>query len=175
MPPQSEAPVLEPAQAAALALLVDLEARWENLRKHSPPPPDVGESLKDLSAKQKAYDAFRARLVAYNKRYRPAHVPELLLNTPLRLGAWCRAMRDLYLQVGHDGQVPCPVDLLDKAYRWADQIGVRMDKSPVIRTTPPAAIGDAVRDLEALERWCKRLTGAAQAGPLPKLPTLPDS
>src|SRR2546421_9473452 len=86
-----------PEQAIDLSLLVDLEARWENLRK--PPSPEGGHGTKDLQGRQSAYDAYRAKLVAYNKRYAPAHVPELLLNTPSRLGAWCRAMRDLYLQV----------------------------------------------------------------------------
>ena len=35
--------------------------------------------------RSEAYDAFRGKLVAYNRRYAPAHVPELLLNTPPRL------------------------------------------------------------------------------------------
>ena len=64
---------LGPAQAAELSLLVDLEARWENLRQTSP------GDLQDLHGRQKAYDAFHTKLVAYNKQYRPAHVPELLL------------------------------------------------------------------------------------------------
>jgi hypothetical protein len=172
MTQMSEAPVgnLDAVQATELSLLVDLEACWENLREHSPRQADVGIARKDLSAKQKAYDAFRGRLAAYNKRYKPAHVPELLLNTPRRLGAWCRAMRDLYLQVGHDALVPCPVNLLDKAYRWADLISARIDKSIVSRTTPPATIGDAIRELEALVRWCEALTRAADAGPLQELP-----
>jgi hypothetical protein len=67
---------LDLAQASELSLLVDLEARWENLRKVAP-----GYSLQDLQARQKAYDAFHAKLVAYNRRYTPPHVPELLLNT----------------------------------------------------------------------------------------------
>jgi hypothetical protein len=64
---------LGPAQAAELSLLVDLEARWENLRQTSP------GDLEDLHGRQKAYDTFHTKLVAYNKQYRPAHVPELLL------------------------------------------------------------------------------------------------
>ena len=75
---------LDLAQAAELSLLVDLEARWENLRKLK-----LGHSLQDLKARQKAYDTFHAKLVAYNRRYTPMHVAELLLNTPLRLALWC--------------------------------------------------------------------------------------
>src|SRR5260370_7222345 len=110
MTQMSEAPVgnLDPAQATELALLVDLEARWENLREHSPPRAKVEISLKDLSAKQKAYDAFRVRLAAYNKRYKPAHVPELLLNTPRRLGLWSRAIRTLYLPQPNHPFSPAP-------------------------------------------------------------------
>jgi hypothetical protein len=149
MPQMNQAPVgsLDAGQAVALALLVDLEARWENLREHLPPSARAGISLHDQSAKQKAYDAFRARLAAYNKRYKPAHVPELLLNSPRRLGVWCRSMRDLYLQVGDDAVIPCPANLLDKAFRWADQIGARMDKSLVSRTTAPTALGDPMQVL----------------------------
>jgi hypothetical protein len=158
---------LDPAQAAELSLLVDLEACWENLRQPTPRDADVGIATKDLSAKQKAYDLFRTRLVAYNKRYTPAHAPELLLNTPSRLGTWCRAMRDLYLQAGHNPKGHCPVHVLEKAYRRADQIGVRMNKGLVSRTPPPAAIGDAIRELEALARWCADLIRAAHPGPQP--------
>src|SRR5229473_4889150 len=124
------------AQAAELSLLVDLEARWENLRKTPSRAPEVAFSRQDLQGKQKAYEAFHAKLVAYNKQYTPAHVSELLLNTSSRLGTWCRMMRDLYLQVEHDPQGHCPVYLLEKAYRWADQVSIRLNKDRVSRSTP---------------------------------------
>jgi hypothetical protein len=143
---------LAPAQAAELSLLVDLEARWENLRQTSP------GDLEDLHDRQKAYDAFHTKLVAYNKRYRPAHVPELLLNTPSRLRLWCRAMRDLYLQVKHDPRGHCPAHLLEKAYRRADRIGARMNKDQINRATPPGTIRDVIGELEVLGQWCDRLT-----------------
>ncbi len=152
---------LDPAQATQLSLLVDLEARWENLRKAPSPDSGVGSATQDLQGKQKAYEAFRAKLVAYNKRYTPAHVPELLLNTPSRLGIWCQRMRDLYLQVEHDPQGHCPVHLLEKAYRWADRVGVRMHKDRVSRSTPPATIRAAIADLEALGQWCEDLARSA--------------
>src|SRR5438128_964536 len=124
----TKAPIdnLDPVQATELSLLVDLEACWENLRKPASGHVDVGIATKDLSAKQKAYEVFRVKLVAYNKRYTPVHVPELLFNTPTRLGIWCRRMRNLYLQIEHGPRGHCPVHLLEKAYRWADQIGVRL-------------------------------------------------
>ena len=159
MPEMKEASVrtLDPAQASELALLVDLEARWENLRKIPSQAAEAGATMQDLHVKQKAYDAFHARLVAYNKQYTPAHVPELLLNTPFRLGIWCRTMRDLYLLVEQDSQGHCPVYLLEKAYRWADHVGTRMNKDRVNRSTRPSNIQAVIRDLEALGQWCDGL------------------
>jgi hypothetical protein len=148
---------LDPAQATDLSVLVDLEARWENLRKASPRNRDVGSTTQDLHSKQKAYDAFRAKLIAYNNRYRPAHVPELLLNTPTRLGLWCRTMRDLYLRVEHAPNCHCPLELLEKAYQWADRVGVRMNKDLIVRSTPPITIRAAIEKLEELAQWCDGL------------------
>ncbi len=110
---------LPSAQAKDLSLLVELEAQWENMRRAPSGPQGRAALTQDLLGIQKAYDAFRIKLVAYNKRYSPAHVPELLLNTPSRLAIWCRAMRDLFLQVEDDPQVRCPVYLVEKAYRSA--------------------------------------------------------
>lgn len=155
---------IDPAQAAELSLLVDLEACWENLRITSSRAPEVGFSTQNLQGKQKAYEAFHAKLVAYNEQYTPAHVPELLLNTPSRLGRWCRAMRDLYRQVEHDSRGHCPVYLLEKAYRWADRVAVLMNKRCISRSTPPGTIGAAIRDLEALGQWCDDLARVEPTG-----------
>jgi hypothetical protein len=150
---------LDPAQAAELALLVELEARWENLRTNASPVPEVRLTSQALNGKQKAYEAFRAKLAGYNKRYAPVHVPELLLNTPARLGIWCRTMRGLYLRVEGDLQGPCPVHLLEKAYRWADRIAGKLSKDPITRSATPASIPDAIRALEAVGHWCDELAG----------------
>jgi hypothetical protein len=161
MPEMREAALgnLPAAQAAALALLVDLEARWENLRKT--PATDAAAATMDLVERQKSYESFRVKLVAYNDRHTPAHVPELLLNTPSRLRAWCRRMRDLYRQVEHDPRGHLPAHLLDKAYRCADRVGVRLNKDLISRSPPPATIRAAIRDLEALVAWCDALEGVA--------------
>jgi hypothetical protein len=158
----SDAPAenLSPRQAAELAVLVELEARWENLRRTSAPP--QGEpTLGDLQAKQQAYAAFRAKLARYNKRYAPAHVPELLLNTPARLMLWCRAMRDLLLRVEHDTPGYCPVQLLEKAHRLAERVARNTGGAPASRATPPGTTRAAILDLEALERWCADLAPAS--------------
>jgi hypothetical protein len=151
---------LDPAQAAELALLVDLEARWENLRS-SPSRPAEASTIRDLNSKQKAYEAFRAKLAAYNKRYTPAHVPELLLNTPARLGTWCRRMRDLYLRAERHPQTHCPAHLLEKASRWADRVADRLNRSRPAHPAPPGSIRAAFEALDALARWCDELARAA--------------
>jgi hypothetical protein len=154
---------LDPAQAAELSLLVDLEARWENLRKTPPRSPDAGVTLQELRDKQRAYETFHSLLRSYNKRYTPTHVPELLLNTPSRLGLWCRALRHLYLQVEDHPKGQCPVHLLEKAYRWADHVAGRLNAVQVGRAAPPATIREAMQSLEAVADWCDDLARATAA------------
>jgi hypothetical protein len=151
---------LSPAQATELSLLVDLEARWENLRIYQPTTPGVVSTLKELHQKQKAYEAFFAKLAAYNKKYKPAHVPELLLNNATRLGLWCGRMRDLLARVQNDPQVHCPVHLLEKAYRWADRLSDRMKKDRIARPTLASNIAAAIRELDELAQWCDSQTRA---------------
>ena len=156
---------LQRAQALELFHLVDQEACWENLRRTSAPDPTVAATTADLLSRQRAYEVFRAKLVAYNKRYRPEHVPELLLNTPARLGKWCRRMRNLCLLVAQDPQCYYPAALVEKAYRCADRVCHRLNKDRVGRSTPPGAIGDAIRDLDNVGRWCDALADIAPSGP----------
>ena len=160
-----ETPVqnLSTTQATELTVLVDLEARWENLRIYQPATPGVGSTLKELHQKQKAYEAFFAKLVAYNKGYKPAHVPELLLNNAPRLGTWCRRMRDLHLQVQHDSHTHCPIHLLEKAYRWSDRLADRLKTDRISRPTPTSDMAVAIRELEELAQWCDTLTPGTPA------------
>ncbi len=148
-------------QAIELCLLVDLEARWENLRVYESSVPKTESTLKELHQKQKAYETFFAKLVAYNKAHKPAHVPELLLNNALRLGIWCRRMRELHARVQSEPQVHYPTHLLEKAYRWADRLADRLGKD---RATRIAAGNNnlvaAVRALDELAQWCDSLTPA---------------
>jgi hypothetical protein len=152
---------LGPAQASELALVVELEARWENLRKAPPRSREAGSATQNLTGNQKAYDAFRSKLVAYTKRFTSAHVPELLLNNPSRLGRWCRAMRDLYLAVEHDPQFPCPVHLLEKADRCAQRLSARLNKDWGGPCGPPRTVRAAIERLGALAQWCADLAGVA--------------
>lgn len=160
-PREAAVDTLELAQATELTALVELEARWENLRTTPSQPREGAPGTQALLGVQRAYDAFRSKLVVYNKRHKPAHVPELLLNTPLRLATWCRAMRALYLRVEHDARVACPLQLLEKAYRRAERIGARLNADWV---NPPGAattLRDAIDYLDALVQWCDALDGAA--------------
>jgi hypothetical protein len=147
------------AQAIELLLLVDLEARWENMRIYQPAA-EKTPTLHELLQKQKAHEAFFAKLGTYNKSHKPAHVAELLLNNPSRLRRWCRSMRDLVLQVQHDPQAHYPTHMLEKAYRWADRIAGRMKKERIARATPSTTIPGAVQELEDVARWCDNLAAS---------------
>lgn len=155
---------LSSAQANELSLLVDLEARWENLRISQPITPGKTYTLKELHQKQKAYEAFFAKLAAYNKAYRPPHAAEQLLNSAPRLGSWCWKMRDLFSQVQNDPQAQCPTNVLEKAYRWADRLADRLKKDQVVRATLSTDIPGAIRELEALAQWCDSLMQVKLAG-----------
>lgn len=158
---------LHPAQAVQLCQLVEVEARWENLRGTPVPDPTLRTTTAHLQMRQKAYELFHAKLTAYNKAYRPGHVAELLLNNPSRLGLWCRRMRDLCSAAGQDPQCPCPTSLVEKAYRWADRISLRQKAARVSRGAPPATMAATIRELEALSRWCDGLGFAAVAASPP--------
>jgi hypothetical protein len=149
---------LAPAQAAELSLLLDLEAGWQNLLHATSPLLETRAALQDLLGKQRAYETFHTKLVAYNKQFPPGHAPEPALNSPSRLGAWCRAIRNLHLGVERDPQSRCPVHLLAKAYRCADRIGIRMDQGLISRSTKTDTIGAVIQELDALIRWCDSLS-----------------
>jgi len=137
-----------------LALLVDLEARWENLRSG---PTNQQSTHQDLARKQRAYDAFQTELVKYNKKYPGGYVSAFHRNTPLRLAVWLRKMRDLYRPL--DTQVPSPAHLLEKAYRSADVMAVRAGKERFSRAAAVETARAAVAELEALAGWCDGLDG----------------
>jgi len=151
------------AQAEALALLVELEAHWQNVPVAAAQR-SAREGLFGLRAKQRAFDAYHARLVAYNQRYRPAHEAERPLSSPARLAAWCRAMSGLYRRAA---RAECPVHLLEKAYRCADRLGARLAADFIRRPPPVTTTADAVTGLGAIADWCDALPAAAGHGHRP--------
>ena len=146
------------AQAAALTMLLDQDARRENLRAARSGTPQVPSATPDLQAVQRAYAAFRAQLKAYQTRFSPTHATELLLNTPARFGRWCRQVRDWHLRAGHAARAHGPVHVLEKAYRWADRLAGKRGAERASRATPPGTAEAVIRDLEALAAWCDALT-----------------
>jgi hypothetical protein len=148
----SESAAHSPSRSEQLAVLVDLEARWENLRasRASSKP----ASLLELQGFQHAYEIFHGKLVAYNRRYTPVHIPELLINTSVRLEQWCKQMSALFGALGEE--VAFPTHLLEKAYRLADGIATRQNCERAIRPAPGGA-RFAARELEMLAAWCSDL------------------
>ena len=134
-------------QAVGLAQLVELEARWENL------PHASTNSTRELAEKQNAYEAYRSRRAAYNGLYK-AHEPRMPVHTPVRLGAWLRAMRDVYARAEADPRCPCPVHLMERARRCAGRLALRLEAEPP-DLTPPLTVRAAIEGLETLARWCQ--------------------
>jgi len=148
---------LDHTQAEELSEVLDAEAYWENMRKVPGDGAEMGGLLRDLTARQKAYEAFRLKLTAYNATYKPAHIPELMLNNPARLGIWCGKMRTLYRRLENHPKAQCPRHLLEKAYRCADRIGERLKATPIGRALPPKDIAATVQVLETVIKWCAAL------------------
>jgi hypothetical protein len=142
---------LSPAQANSLAAIIELEAVWENIPAVAAGA-SSGDALRGLTAKQRAFDAYRASLVAYNREYRADYHGERPATTPKRLGAWCRRLAGLYRRA--DGAV-CPVQVLEKAHRCADRLAARLGVAACSRLAP--ASGDAATDLGSIADWCEGL------------------
>jgi hypothetical protein len=152
---------LAPAQAAELTRIIDLEARWENMRVDRPGP---GHDTLDLQNRQRTYEAFRARRAAYVAQYRTDRIPELTPNGPDRLAAWCRAVRSV-LRRAEPG-TECPAHAIEKAYRLTDRLAARLNEAPVVRGTPDG-IAAAIRELDGIIRWCDGLLGGPDRPPDP--------
>jgi hypothetical protein len=150
------AEALDPARASALARVVELEADWEALRTGAAAG-GAGASVPGLRGLQRAYEAYRTSLVAYNARYGPAFVSEGALNTPARLGDWCRVVRAVLRRAEPDPGAVCPVRVVEKAYRWADRLASRRNGGTADRGPPPDGVGAAVHALGAVILWCDGL------------------
>jgi hypothetical protein len=137
-----------------LALLVELEARWENLRPDSLGLTNQQSTQAELNSRQRAYEAFQVKQAEYAKKYPPGYVPAFHRGTSVRLAAWLRKMRDLYQQVEDAPQMPSPVQLLAKAYRCTDGLADKAGKER-FRRTAADTVKAAVAELDALARWCE--------------------
>jgi hypothetical protein len=135
-------------QAVKLAHLVELEAKWENL------PHASTNSTRELAEKQNAYEAYRARRVAYNGLYQRGREPRALVHTPARLGIWLRAMHDVFARAETDPRCPCPVHLMERARRSAERTALRLKMEPPA-VARPLTVRAAIEGLETLARWCE--------------------
>jgi|GEM_PF-3315418 len=142
------------SRAAALLQVVDHEARWSNLQANRAGGPPT---LLTLNEKQRAYESFRLRLSSYEARYATTYESEPLLGNPVRLAAWCGAMRALCLEAAADGSSACPSHLIVKAYRLAERSGLKAGETPPHLGAPAQGIFQAAEQLEALGVWLESL------------------
>ena len=156
---ESAAEHLPQAQAAGLARVIDLQARWENLRD-KPGRPTSDYTTPDLHGRQKAYEAFRVVRAEYAARYRSAEVPETTLNTAERIAVWARAVRAVFRKAE---AVDCPASAMEKVYRMIDRLAARLNAAPIARG-PLGSLADAILALDSVILWCDAL--AAPQAPL---------
>jgi hypothetical protein len=156
-PPFAE---MSAAQATALAAVVELEATWENVPAAAVAA-SPGESLRDLTAKQRTFDAYRAGLINYNRRFQVDYHGKRPATTCKRLGAWCRKLANLYRRA--EG-AETPVQMLEKVHRCADRLAARLATAPCRRPEAPTSKADATADLQSVADWCERLSAAQSPG-----------
>lgn len=159
---ESTAEKLEPVQAAELVRVIDLQARWENMRGN-PIGAESGGTVLALQGRQKAYEAFRTRLVAYANQFQADDIPDTTLNTPARVMVWCRVVRAIFRRAERETVGDTPVHVVAKAYRLADRLALLGMKDPVERGSRPDSVGAAIRDLDAVVLWCDGLAGPPAA------------
>lgn len=149
---------LAPDQAAELARVMESQACWENLRDDPAVANAHGPGLRE---RQRRYEAFRSALTGYTARYPSVALPELTLNTPQRVAAWCRAVRTLGERAGTRAEPP--VHLVGKAYRLTDRIAARLGVEVVVREEKGEGMDAAARALDAVIAWCDGLSAGRNA------------
>lgn len=149
-------PPSDPARAAELLRVIESEARWVNL-KDTGATSATGVGLPALQDRQRAYEAFRVRLIAFRAKDEATYEPEPLLNDPKRLAGWCRAMRDLCRAAATEMETETPRHIMEKAHRAAARAATRADVQPYVSESSPASTGSVADELDVLARWCDGL------------------
>jgi hypothetical protein len=144
---EAAAASLTPARASELARVLELQAEWENLTA------ERQDSTARLQGVQRAFDAYRGRLLAYTGRENGQASPELSLNKPSRLGNWCRTVRAVFLRAE---KCEVPTHVLVKVSRGAGRIGARLQVEPPV-TEGVTDLAGAIRQLDAVIEWCNVL------------------
>ena len=149
---------LDPVQAVELARVLELQAKWENMRETQAGGTATFSTL-DLQERQRAYDGFRTRLAAYTARYRTVQIPETTLNGPERVGVWCRTVRAVLRRAESEAKTDSVSHIITKAYRLVNRIAARLKLDPVERGTTADGIASAIRSLDVVIGWCDDLAG----------------
>ena len=145
---------LRPEQAVELSRVIELQARWENHRDETGL---VGCSANELLERQRRYSAFRTHSAEFATRHRAIEIPELTLNTPVRLALWCRVIVTVFRRA--ESRAAGPVEVVSKAYRLADRVADRLKTDHVARGAAPSSMEEAIRDLENVILWCNHTAG----------------
>lgn len=157
---ESDAVRLTPARAAELTQVLDLQAQWENLRSQ-----DIG-STAQLQSLQKAFEAYRGCQAAYTARNPSEPVPEMSPTRPARLGIWCRTVRAVMRRTPEGSE--CPIHVVTKVNRLADQIAERTKTDPAGRESP-TDMRTAILQLDTVIAWCDGLETAARPSQAPEV------
>jgi hypothetical protein len=144
---ESLAAALTPARAAELARVLELQSEWENLAA------EPQDSTARLQGVQRAFDAYRSRMLAYTGRDSGQAIPELSLNKSSRLRTWCRTVRALLSRA--EGAA-FPAHIIAKAHRVAGRLAARFGMEPPA-TTGATDVAGAVRLLDGVVAWCEVL------------------
>ena len=150
---------MNPAQAAELVRVLDLQARWENLRT------DHGRGAAAdthvaLRERQQAFDAYRAGQLAYIGRYKTDPLPDVPRHAPDRVAAWCRIVSAVLRRAEPEAGVGYPAHVVARAFGLAGRIAERMNTDPPGWATSADTVTAAVDMLDAVARWCDGLSAA---------------
>jgi hypothetical protein len=156
---ESAVATLNLVQATELAAIIELEALWDDMRQRTAVT-DVPVGL--LRKKQIAYEAYRSRLVAFNKRHNTAYDLERSVSTPVRMERWFTELQILYQKLEYNATGFCPVKLIEKAYRLADRLAVRLNTDSFNRTLP-GGLRAAIEELGQLAQWCQHVGAVASS------------
>ena len=141
---EAAAASLTPARAAELARVLELQAEWENLAAARQ------DSTARLQGVQRAFDAYRSRLLAYTGRVNGQTIPELTLNRSTRLRAWCRTVRAVLLLA--EGPA-FPTHIMAKTSRVVGRFAARFAIEPPA-TTGATDLAGAIGQLDEVIAWC---------------------
>jgi hypothetical protein len=112
---------------------------------------------------QTTFEAYRSALAAYSARYKSDAVPEIASSIVERVAAWCRTVRAVIRRAEGQAGAVCPDHVVAKVYRLADRVAERSRVEQVARGSAPEGLWAAIRELDAVIRWCDGLSAPQPA------------